>query len=246
MLLLSTSQGIMGVAMAAALPLPQGQVWWWLAAAALFHSAYKIFLTHAYERGDLSRVYPIARGTAPMIVALFGAVFLADQVAAHEYAGVMVLALGIILMAHGVFARGESRAMLPYALAASCATAGYTLVDGIGARMAGQASLFVAWMFLLDGVLFLIWALMVHGRRALPMDGRAWGLGTLAGAASYGAYWIAVWAMTQAPIALVAALRETSILFAVLIGIMFFRERADRGKLIAAGLIVAGVILTRF
>jgi len=245
MLLLSVTQGVMGLAMAASLPLPSGATWFWLAASAVFHSAYKMFLTFAYERGDLSRVYPIARGTAPMIVAVVGAFMLSDLMASRDYFGIALVGLGIILMARGVFTNGESRALLPYAFASSLATAGYSLVDGVGARVAGDATLFVAWMFLLDGVIFLVWALALRGRAVLPRDLKTWGLGTLGGAASYGSYWIAVWAMTVAPIALVAALRETSVLFAVLIGVVFFHERADRGKLVAAGLIVAGIVLTR-
>ena len=108
MLLLSVSQGLMGVAMAASLPLPHGITWLWLAASAVFHSAYKIFLTFAYERGDLSRVYPIARGTAPMIVAVVGAFMLPDLMANRDYLGIALVGLGIILMARGVFTNGEA------------------------------------------------------------------------------------------------------------------------------------------
>ena len=147
MLLLSTSQGLMGLAMLMTLPLPTGAAWGWLAASTLFHTAYKAFLTFAYERGDLSRVYPIARGTAPMMVALIGAVFLADVIAPKQYLGVLLVGAGIILMARGVFAHGESRALLPFAFASALATTGYTLVDGVGARVMGDATMFVAWMF---------------------------------------------------------------------------------------------------
>ncbi len=96
-----------------------------------------------------------------MLVALFGAVFLADQVQVQEYSGILLVGLGIMLMARGVFSHGESRALLPFALAASLATAGYSVVDGLGARAAGDATLFVAWMFLLDGAVFLVWALLL-------------------------------------------------------------------------------------
>lgn len=245
MLLLSVTQGLMGVGMALAYPLPSGKVWFWLAASAVFHSFYKAFLTLAYQRGDLSRVYPIARGTAPLIVAVIGAFFLADPMAVLDYGGILMVGLGIILMARGVFTHGESRALLPFAFGSSLATAGYSLVDGVGARIGGDATQYVAWLFLLDGALFLVWALIFRGPSVLPRTAKAWGLGTVAGGASYGAYWIVVWAMTVAPIALVAALRETSVLFAVMIGILFFHERRDIGKLAAAALIVCGVILTR-
>ncbi|MCB1366128.1 MAG: EamA family transporter [Rhodobacteraceae bacterium] len=245
MFLLSVCQGVMGAVLIFLYPLPTGQTWAWLAGSAVLHSGYKAFLTFAYMHGDLSRVYPIARGTAPMLVALTGAFLLADIVAPLEYFGILLIGAGIVMMARGVFVHGESRALLSYAFASAVMTAGYSLFDGFGARVAGDAAMYVAWMFVLDGVLFLAWGLWYRGRSAMPRSARLWGLGALAGAASYGAYGIAVWAMTVAPIALVTALRETSVLFAVLIGVVFFGERADRGKLAAAVLIAGGVAMTR-
>lgn len=124
-------------------------------------------------------------------------------------------------------------------------TAGYSIFDGLGARVAQDATVFVCWAFFLDGVVFGIWAVFHRGVTVIRQDRRALVNGGFAGGASFVAYWIVVTAMTKAPIALVTALRETSVLFAVLIGVLVFRERADRGKIAAVGLIVAGVILTR-
>ena len=245
MFLMSSAQGLMGLGMLLFLPLPAPAVWPWLLLSTLLHSAYKAFLTLAYGRGDLSRVYPIARGTAPMLVALAGAAFLADRVSGREYAGILLVGGGIVLMARGVFTQGESRRLIPFALASALMTAGYSLADGLGARIAGNATLYVAWMFFLDGLLFGAWALWRRGAGLVAFRPREWALGLLAGAASFAAYWIAVAAMTLAPIALVTALRETSVLFAVLIGVAVFGERAERGKLVAAGLIVMGVALMR-
>jgi drug/metabolite transporter (DMT)-like permease len=245
MFVMSTAQGLMGVVMALGFAWPRGEVWLWLAASTLLHSSYKLFLTFAYERGDLSRVYPIARGTAPMLVALVGVFVLSDEVAATEYAGIALVGLGIFLMARGVFSSGESRRLLPFAFASALATAGYSLVDGMGARVAPNVTAFVAWMFILDGLMFGAWAILHRGRSIMPGNRRSWLFGSYAGAASFGAYWIAVQAMAVAPIALVSALRETSVLFAVLIGVVFLGERADRGKMIAAALVVAGIVLTR-
>jgi drug/metabolite transporter (DMT)-like permease len=245
MFILSTSQGAIGLLMTLVLPLPQGQVWLWLLASGLVHSLYKFFLTSAYEHGDLSRVYPIARGLAPMLVALVGVFFLADQLSTQEYLGIAALGTGIIAMARGVFSNGESQHMLRFAFGSALMTACYSLIDGLGAREAGDATVFVAWMFLIDGIIFGSWALWRRGPSGLAARRRAWLRGCMAGSASLGAYWIAVWAMTQAPIALVTALRETSILFAVLIGVVVFRERFDRGKAVATVLIVGGVVLTR-
>ena len=217
----------------------------WVIAAGCTHFAYKFFLTYAYDRGDLSRVYPIARGAAPMVVALVGAVALSDAVSAKQYAAIMVLGLGILMMARGVFSSGEDRRLLPFALGSAAATATYTLIDGMGARVSGAPAAYVAWVFVADGLIFTLGMLALRGWSVLPRDARAWGLGSVASLASYGAYAVSIWAMTTAPIAVVAALRETSILFAVLIGWLIFGEKMTGEKAVAAVIIVAGVMLTR-
>lgn len=245
MAIMTLLQGGIGVAVVAMRPLPEGEVWLWLLGSGLFHSAYKIFLAYAYDQGDLSRVYPIARGAAPMVVMLVGAVFLTDVISGREYIGIAVLGIGILTMAHGVFADGESRRLVPFALGSAMATAGYSLVDGLGARVMGDPVSYVGWLFIFDALIFTPISIGLQGGAVFRADRVGWVYGGLAAAGSYGAYAIAVWAMTVAPIALVAALRETSILFAVLIGWMLFSERMTRGKLLAVVLIVSGVILTR-
>lgn len=138
MLILTVVQGGFGLIIALTRPMPDPHVWLWLLASGVFHSAYKLFLAYAYEQGDLSRVYPIARGTAPMVVLVISALFLADKIAGWEYVGIIILGLGILLMARGVFSSGESRKLLPFALGSAMATAGYSIVDGLGAREAGM------------------------------------------------------------------------------------------------------------
>lgn len=245
MFLLSAGHALIGAAVAAAHPLPAPEVWPWLLASGLIHMAYQLFLAYAYEQGDLSRVYPIARGAAPMIVLVVSLVFLADPLEPWDFAGILVLGLGIALMARGVFTNGESRRLLPFALGSAAATAGYTLADGLGARVSGAPVAYVGWLMILSAAFFTPAVVALKGRAVLRADARAWGVGLVAAAASFGAYAIAVWAMTLAPIALVAGLRETSILFAVLIGWAVFGERLDRTKALAALLIVTGAVLTR-
>lgn len=246
MVILTLVQGAMGLAVALTRPWPAAEVWPWIAASAICHATYNGFLALAYEQGDLSRVYPIARGAAPMAVLVVSALFLADALEPVAVAGVLVLGLGILGMARGALGSGESRRLIPYALGAAMGTAGYTLVDGLGARLSGDPVAYVGWLFVASALLFPPVALAMGGRGLLRVGPRVWGQGALAAATSYGAYAIAVWAMTLAPIALVSALRETSILFAVLIGWAAFGDRMDRGKAVSAGLIVAGVALTRF
>jgi drug/metabolite transporter (DMT)-like permease len=245
MLILTLGHGLISLFVVPFRPFPAGEVWPWLVGSGLIHCAYQLFLAYAYEQGDLSRVYPIARGAAPMIVLLVSLAFLADPVTGTEYAGVIVLGCGIALMAAGVFRNGESRRMLPFALGSACATAGYSLVDGLGARVSGDPLTYIGWLFILSGLIFTPVVIALKGPRIAVARPRVWAVGLFAAALSWIGYAIAVWAMTQAPIALVTALRETSILFAVLIGWLVFGERMDRLKATAALAIVAGVVLTR-
>jgi drug/metabolite transporter (DMT)-like permease len=245
MLILGIGQACVGIGIALWKGVPVEAAWPWLLASGVIHMCYQLNLGYAYEHGDLSRVYPIARGTAPMIVLVFSALFLSDTMTLTEVAGVMVLGLGILFMVRGIFTSGESRRMLPYALGAAAATAGYSITDGMGARAAGDAVLYVGWLMMIAAVFYIPAAVALRGPGLFRAPPRAWFIGMLAGVMSFGGYSIAVWAMTVAPIALVAALRETSILFAVLIGWLAFGERMTGEKALASIVIVAGVILTR-
>ncbi|MBE9476035.1 MAG: EamA family transporter [Proteobacteria bacterium] len=245
MVLLSIAHAFIGLAMVIAFPVPDPAAFVWLAISVVLHLIYKTFLTLAYQKGDLSRVYPISRGTAPVMVLIVSLLFLNDEFSAWQMAGVVLVGFGILMMARGVFTNDEQRGLLPFALIAAMGTAGYTLADGIGARVSLHPSAFVGWVFLLDSILFTSWALAFKGLKVLPKQPRVWALGLVAGSASVVAYWIAVWAMTVAPIALVATLRETSVLFAVLIGVVFLKEKSDKGKVLAALVIVSGIVLMR-
>ena len=245
-LLMSMVQGAMALCLLPFFAAPLAAAWPWVAASALLHIGYKLFLIRAYEHGDLSQVYPLARGTAPLIVALVGAIWLGESMTAGKTAAVAAIALGVIVMSRsgGSLDRLPRKALL-YALGTACFTASYTLVDGVGARIAETASGYVLWMFAGDALGMTGFALATRGRgvfrRLLP----AWRSGLAAGGLSLGSYWIAIWAFTLAPLALVAALRETSVLFAMLIGVFLLGERAGAWRWVSAGLILSGVALMR-
>ena len=242
MLLLSFGHGIFGLFLIALYPTPDPGSWLFLLGSVLCHLIYKVFLTFAYTKGDLSRVYPMARGTAPMIVLIISLLYLPDAVSNLQIAGILLVGLGILLMARGIITHKEERALIPFALMAAVGTAGYSLFDGLGARASGTALGYVGWLFFLDAALFIIAGLALRGREMIPKSRPVWIQGLLAGGASVGAYSIAVWAMTVAPIAVITALREISVLFAVIIGIFFFKEKPSIDKLISALMIVTGVI----
>jgi drug/metabolite transporter (DMT)-like permease len=223
---------------------PAAHVWPWIAASAVLHTGYKAFLINAYEKGDLSQVYPLARGTAPLIVAAAGMIFLAEVPPPLRLLAVAAIGGGILLMAGG---HGRlSGTALAWALGTAAFTAAYTLVDGHGARVSGNASAFILWAIALDGPLMLAYGIAARGKAASVAPLRSgWRQGLAAGATSAGAYWIVVWAFTQAPLALVAALRETSVLFAMLIAALLLGERVGARRWAAGGLIVAGLVLMR-
>jgi len=244
-LLLSMVQGVMALVLLPFFAAPLAAAWPWVAASALLHIGYKLFLIRAYQHGDLSQVYPLARGTAPLIVALAGAIWLGETMTAGKTAAVAAIAIGVIVMSrNGGLDRLPRKALL-YALGTACFTASYTLVDGVGARIAETASGYVLWMFAGDALGMTGFALATRGRGALARLLPAWRSGLAAGALSLGSYWIAIWAFTLAPLALVAALRETSVLFAMLIGVFVLGERANPWRWVSAGLILSGVALMR-
>ena len=245
MLLLTVTQALMGVLMALFVPLPSGAVWLWVLGSGALHTAYKLFLAAAYQHGDLSRVYPIARGAAPMIVVVAGFFLLPDSVVFKEYVGIALIGVGVMMMAQGVFKDGETRALIPLALGSAACTAGYSIVDGMGARFAGDATMFTAWLFIFDGLFFAAFTATTRGPKIFAASRRAWSIGAFAGALSLMTYWIAVWAMTVAPIALVTAVRETSVLFAVLIGVFVMKEKTSPAKILAAVVILSGIIVIR-
>lgn len=222
--------------------LPPRAAWPWVLAGSALHSGYKLALIRAYGHGDLSQIYPLSRGTAPLIVAVAGALMLGEKMDLARTAAVIAIASGIMLMAGK---GGLTRAGLGWALVTAAFTAAYTLADGVGARIAGSPSAFILTMIVLDGAIMLAYGLAARGPAGIAAMLPAWRPGVAAGAMSLGSYWIAIWAFTRAPLAMVAALRETSVLFAMLIAAVALKERLTWRRWVAAALILAGVVLMR-
>lgn len=237
------------LALAAALltPFPAASSWPYLLAGVFLHLGYQLFLLFSYKIGDLTQVYPIARGSAPLIVAGVSVVFLGIHLETTELLAILIIGTGILSLAL-VRQNGGLRntKAAQTAFATGCFIAGYSLVDGLGAREAGTALGFYAWLGLIDALVFALF-FAVRRPSLLPRlleEGRT--VFFIGGGASFVAYSLVIWAFTQAPIALVTALRETSIVFALLIGVFFLKERLDLAKVVSTMLTLLGAALLRF
>jgi drug/metabolite transporter (DMT)-like permease len=228
------------------LPLPQAASWPWLAASAIIHVAYFQFVAHAYRHAELSFAYPIMRGLAPAGTALLAALWLAESPPAAGWLGVALICGGVVLMAGDSWRSGQLRGR---ALLFPLATAGtivlYTLIDGQGARLAGNAFAYNGWLFVLTALSLLLLFIARDGLASAADLHRHWRRGLLGGICTLASYGLALWAMTQAPIALVAALRETSVVFGALIATWWLCERLSRQRWIAIAVVCAGAVAIR-
>jgi drug/metabolite transporter (DMT)-like permease len=221
------------------LPAPARASWGFIAASGAVHLVYFRLLIESYRAGQVSHTYPLMRGCAPLLVALVNGPLTGDRLSAGQWCAILLICGGVLGQSPG--ARGTRRATV-FALLTAGAIAAYTLIDGQGVRRSGAPAAYTLWIFLLTGA--LVCAGTVRGRLpALAAYARANPLvAPLGGLASVGAYVIALWAMTRAPVAAVAALRETSILFATAIAAFILREPVGRRRLASVALIACGAI----
>lgn len=225
------------------LPLPRPDSWLCLIASVVIHLAYFGLLVLAYRGGDLSRVYPIMRGTAPAFTALLAVVLLGEQLSWGGWFGVLLVSIGVLLLsADSPRIRGVRLAPVVFALLNAAVIVSYTLVDGLGARLSGNAFSYTGWMLLLTGLIGFAIALAFRGRQVTGHVRVQWKKGALGGACTFASYSLALWAMTKAPIAPVAALRETSIIFSTLLALWVLKERITTLRYVSVALVAVGAI----
>ncbi|WP_193180011.1 DMT family transporter [Nisaea sediminum] len=218
----------------------------YLAAGIALHVGYQLFLLGSYNHGDLTQVYPIARGSAPLIVAAISIVFLGTVLNQIELCAILLIGAGIISLALVRRADGQRNGKAAVlALVTGCFIASYSLVDGLGARLAGTSLGFYAWLSLGNGVIMAGYLALRQPDAFIRMARNGKMLFLVGGGASFVAYALVTWAFTEAPIALVTALRETSIVFALLIGVFFLKERLDLMKVASTMTTLAGAALLR-
>lgn len=234
--------------------LPRPESWPYIAGSLFIHIGYYIALSGAYRHGELGLTYPIMRGFAPLLVALGSATVVGEAPSAAAWAGILGITLGVALvgLAHPGEALHHGKA-LAFAFANAAIIAAYTFVDGLGVRtevqVGGEVMRYVLWLFVLDGFPYPLLVLQrrgSQGRRDIWAYARQrWPLAAIGGTASIGSYAIALWAMTRAPVASVAALRETSVLFATALGTWMLKERFGWQRATGTVVIVGGVMALR-
>ncbi|MFE2186315.1 EamA family transporter [Streptomyces sp. NPDC059455] len=245
-----------GLALLPLTPLPAADAWPYLLASAAIHVVYQLLLMRSFHLGDFGQMYPIARGTAPLVVTVAAAVFVGERPDRWQAAGIALASAGLVGVAlWGI--RGSRHAeregngengggapqwlALTAAIATGLSIAAYTVVDGLGVRASGSPPGYIAWLMILEGFAIPVCALVIRRgallRQLRPVAAR----GLLGGLLSVAAYGLVLWAQTRAELAPIAALRESSIIVGAAIGALFFKEGFGGPRIAAAGLMVAGI-----
>jgi len=239
-------------------PFPLSACWPYLLASIVIHVFYNLLLMRSYRYGEFGQVYPLARGTSPLVVTMLAAVFAAERPSVAQVAGVLVVSCGLALLvlagrraavrgaSRGGAGRGDGlgRAALLAAAGTGLTIAAYTTVDGLGVRLSGSSVAYIGWLMLLESLCVPAWALARRRHELLSGTSRRvlWS-GLLAGGLSVLAYGLVLWAQTRGDLAPIAALRETSVIFGAVIGTVVFREPFGRWRIAATLLVVIGVLL---
>lgn len=226
-------------------PVPPAGAWPYLFASTVIHIGYFTSLAASYRHADLVVAYPLMRGSAPLLVAIIGALTLSEWPSLGTWLGIALISGGVLSLAFARGRRATSGRGTVFALLNAIMIAAYTLVDAVGARVGNQAVAYVAWMFFLQGLPFAAVMVWWRGPSFLGYVRRRWRVGLAAGACSGAAYGIAVWAMTKAPVGAVAALRETSVIFALVLGSLFLGERLTLQRWLGVIAVLAGAVVMR-
>ena len=237
--LVATGHCLPAFALLPFVPVPTTEAFAFIIASTVIHWAYYYFLNISYRFGDLSLIYPIARGTAPVMVALGAMIWADESLPLWAWIGIVTVSAGIMILAA---IRHADKRGVGAALATSAIIAAYSVVDGIGIRLSGTPIGYVVWLFAAE-VFVAVFVIGTRFERARSISRRSLIIGLTGGVISGLAYALALFAKTLAPIGIVSAVRETSVIFAALIGVYWLGEGPAKRRLIAASVVALGVII---
>jgi drug/metabolite transporter (DMT)-like permease len=221
---------------------PASRSWPYLGVSVLLHITYTVLLMASYRLGDFSQTYPLARGTSPLVVLALAAAFASETPGPGQFAGVALICLGLgSLVLSGRKTGGYDRRAVLAAVATGLSIAGYTTVDGIGVRLSHSVTGYIGWLMVLETAPWPFVALAIRRRQLRPALRPVWPIGLLGGGLSVLAYGLVLWAQTRGALATVAALRESSIVVAAVIGSVFFHEKFGWVRIVAAVCVTAGI-----
>jgi len=243
MVLVTASAALWAVVLLPVLPSPSPESWPYIALSAALQIVYFALVARIYRIADMSQTYPIMRGAAPLIVALAGTLFLDETLSSPAWLGVCIICSGILIM---LWSGGQkSREGLILALFNALVISGYTLVDGVGVRLSAAPASYTLWIFLITGASIGCWATLTQWSQTRHYLRLNWHLGAVGGLGTLVSYGLALYAMTQAPVAVVAALRETSILFSAVISWLILKEHITIVRCVSVCVIAIGAITLR-
>ncbi|NQV84485.1 MAG: EamA family transporter [Rhodospirillales bacterium] len=237
---------VMGLALLPFVTPPNAESWPFILGSVVVHQIYFVFVCLQYRYGDLSHVYPISRGVAPLMVAFGAYLFVGETLSPQGIAAVITISAAILSLTFSTaWKPGEGKGVL-FALCTGVTIALYSVIDGLGGRSANDIAGYIAYLFLIDGLPFGLVIIFLRRHTFKSSLKANWKTGVTSGLLSYPAYALVIWAMTQSPLTYVSALRETSVLLAVLIGTRLMGEPFGLRRLIAATLVVLGVGALQF
>jgi drug/metabolite transporter (DMT)-like permease len=232
---------VAGIPLVVVTVMPRGDCWPYLLASVAIHVFYNLLLMQCYRLGEFGQVYPLARGTSPLVVTILAAIFIHEHLALPQVAGVLVVSAGLAVLV--LAGRRPGRAAFLAAVGTGLTIAAYTTVDGVGVRLSGSPVGYIGWLMVLESLGVPMFALTRRRDVLLKQPKRILLAGLAAGALSVLAYGLVLWAQTRGALAPIAALRETSVIFGAIIGTLIFREPFGRTRIAATVLVAAGIIL---
>jgi drug/metabolite transporter (DMT)-like permease len=242
--LLSTGSVVCAIPLAASSPLPDVRSWPFLLASAALHVGYNVLLMQSYRFGDFNQVYPLARGTSPLVVTVLAAVFVGEYLALPQILGIILITGGMCsLVFIGRRPGSADRPAIAAAIGTGLVIATYTAIDGVGVRLSDSPVGYTAWLVLLHSPVIPVVSMAKRGRELFVQIRPVLALGLIGGGLTLLAYGLVLWAQTRGALAPIAALRETSIIFGAIIGTMIFHERFGRVRILAAIFVSAGIVV---